>query len=129
MGNFPFDYDETQTWLAALGKNGDTRVRAITKTPSEGVPKSLKFAANRLQDPLFVEQLIRENRNVYAVVNQGGDEASEISECIALFAEHDDLPTQEGLMPPLTGQSTPEEYAAYARQRTVSFRGSWCGVW
>lgn len=123
MGNFPFDYDETQTWLAALGKNGDTRVRAITKTPSEGVPKSLKFAANRLQDPLFVEQLIRENRNVYAVVNQGGDEASEISECIALFAEHDDLPTQEGLMPPLTAQSTPEEYAAYAaKNRELSWK-------
>jgi len=122
MSSLPFNYDETQKWLSALGKNGDTRVRAITKTPAEGVPKSLKFSADRLTDRLFVEQLIKENRNVYAVVNPGGDEASEISECIALFAEHDDLPTQEGLMPPLTAQSTAEEYNEYAaKNRELSY--------
>jgi len=49
--------------------------------------------------------------SIYAVINNGGDTDSAITNCVALFMEHDDLPIDqqltcwEGIMPPPTIQN------------------------
>ena len=97
---------ETLKFLEILGKNpAETRVRLIHNDKSIG-----KGAERGILSPEKMKQWSAKRASIYAVINQGGDTDADITSCIGLFMEHDDLPKQQqlicwqGILPPPTLQ-------------------------
>jgi len=97
---------ETLRFLEALGKRPDeTHIRLIhnARSKGNGAEKGM-FSAQTLS------QWSKRQASIYAVINNGGDLDADISCCVALFMEHDNLPKEQqlvcwqGILPPPTLQ-------------------------
>jgi hypothetical protein len=87
------DHREIRRFLELLGKpKGTTRLRALY--PS-GDPRKAGDQGRKGTGSLeLVERWQREGRGVYAVINDGGDTAKQITACRAVFCEWDDQPKE-----------------------------------
>jgi hypothetical protein len=85
------DFDAARQFLAALGKpKGAIRLRGFyAKTdPRKADDKGRKGAPTKS----LMEEWVADRRGVYVVINNGGDNDADITECIAFFIEWDDRP-------------------------------------
>ena len=78
------DQAQARTFLTALGRNGDTRMRGFSPWKTAGRKSPLC--------PATALQWQKEGIGVYIVINPGGDCDDDITECVALFCEWDDQP-------------------------------------
>ena len=85
-----FDSDAVKLHMQALGKNGDTRLRAFYDKTDPRKAKDSGRKGRLSQEE--IERCIKDKRGVYFVVNDGGDTDDEIVACRALFCEWDDAP-------------------------------------
>lgn len=87
----PIDFDAARQFFKILGKTKEAaRLRAFYPTGHQfkaGDPGRKAAPARSV-----VEQWQAEGRGVYLVINDGGDNDSEITACRALFCEWDDRP-------------------------------------
>jgi len=82
---------ETLRFLEILGKQPDqTRIRLIHNPRSKG-----KGALKALFSAETLAGWSELNASTYAVINHGGDTDAEITRCVGLFMEHDDLPIEQ----------------------------------
>lgn len=87
----PVDFDAARQFLAALGKpKGTIRLRGFyAKTdPRKATDKGRKGDPTKS----LVEEWAADRRGIYLVINNGGDNDADITECIAFFIEWDDRP-------------------------------------
>jgi len=87
------DFAQTKDFLKLLGKTKDTlRLRAFYPSghPFKSSDSGRKGSANAETVKAWQE----EGRGVYAVINDGGDNDSEITACRAVFCEWDDRPKE-----------------------------------
>ena len=93
-------------FLEILGKDpAKTRLRSIPRQKTKTrVPKKGSFSKEVLQD------WVQERAGIYVVINDGGDTDQEITDCRALFLEHDDRSIAE--------------QATYGREKSSSVLGS-----
>ena len=88
-----FDWNQTLSHLQSLGyKDGDTvNLRAfMPERSADDYGRKSSFVMPRL--PSFeISRWMEEGRGVYLVVNKGGHKDVNISDCSAIFYEHDDL--------------------------------------
>jgi len=97
---------ESLRFLQILGKEPDeTRIRLIHNPRSKGTgAEKGTFSAKTLTN--WSER----EASIYAVINHGGDTDAEITGCVGLFMEHDNLPKEQqlicwqGILPPPTLQ-------------------------
>ena len=85
-----------QRFLAALGKNGSSRIRGFLhkKNPLKGADKSNKKATF---NPQKIEEWQLSGKGIYVVIGNGGDCDADITDIPAFFAEWDDFPVEEQL--------------------------------
>jgi hypothetical protein len=82
---------ETLRFLEILGKQPDqTRIRLIHNPRSKG-----KGAVKALFSAGILAQWSELQASTYVVINHGGDTDAEITSCVGLFMEHDDLPIEQ----------------------------------
>jgi len=86
---------EADRFLAALGKNGSTRVRAFFH--SENPKKATDTGAKGSWNQKRIEAWQAEGRGIYCVIGNGGDCDAEITDIPAVFWEWDDRPIEEQL--------------------------------
>jgi hypothetical protein len=91
-----------EQFIAAIGKNGCTRIRGFLPTghPRKGSDRGRKgdlFLPDGTINAALIQQWQDEGRGVYFVVNNGGDTKAEITEIIAYFAEFDEGTKEEQL--------------------------------
>ncbi len=77
---------DAKKFLEILGKDpAKTRLRSIPRQ---------KTKTSRVQKGLFNKEVlqgwVQESSGIYVVINDGGDTDREITDCRALFLEHDD---------------------------------------
>ena len=87
------DFAQTKDFVKLLGKTKDTlRLRAFYPSghPFKSSDSGRKGSANAETVKAWQE----EGRGVYAVINDGGDNDSEITACRAVFCEWDDRPKE-----------------------------------
>lgn len=78
--------------LKALGYEDGDRVNLRAFLPERGIDLGRKLAFTFPAIPQSqIEQWQEEGRGVYLVVNQGGNSDDEITDCLAVFYEHDDV--------------------------------------
>jgi len=93
MPPLSLDLAQTKLFTSVLKKQkGDLRLRAFYPSghPFKSSDSGRKGEPNRTT----VEEWQNEGRGVYAVINDGGDTDSEITECRAVFCEWDDRPKE-----------------------------------
>ena len=96
LPNFSMDYSheipqETLRFLQILGKKPEqTLIRLIHNAKSQGTgAEKAMFSAERLA------RWSKRQASIYAVINHGGDLDAEITGCVGLFMEHDDLTLEQ----------------------------------
>ena len=94
-----FDLSEAERFLALLGKNGASRLRAFwprNRPVPDGTPRAFRgsFATAAREAPGWVKRGL----GVYVVIGNGGDSDDAITDCPALFIEWDDRPRAEQLI-------------------------------
>ncbi len=93
MPQLPLDYSQTRQFFSLLRKKKeDLRLRAFY--PSGHPFKSSDSGRKSSPKKAIVEEWQSEGRGVYAVINDGGDTDSEITQCRAVFCEWDDRPKE-----------------------------------
>ena len=91
MPSLSLDYAQTRQFFSLLRKQkADLRLRAFY--PSGHPFKSSDSGRKSEPKKATVEEWQSEGRGVYAVINDGGDTDSEITQCRAVFCEWDDRP-------------------------------------
>jgi len=83
------DREQALLFIACLGKNtSTTRMRGFFPTghPRKNTDSGVKDRASHE----LATKWQQEGRGVYIVINEGGDKDSDITRCVALFAEWDD---------------------------------------
>lgn len=93
-----FNIEQSERFLALLGKNGATRLRAFwprNRPVPDGTPRAFRgsFSTAAKEAPAWVKRGL----GVYAVIGNGGDSDDSITDCPALFVEWDDRPKTEQL--------------------------------
>ena len=98
----PFFVDQALWWCNYLGRNHlcrGVRYRAISRDKSKPVIKgNLADLDDHCRAFKSFAALQAQGYGIYAVVNKGGDTKDSITECVALFAEWDDLPIAEQMV-------------------------------
>ena len=93
MPALSLDLSQTKLFTSILKKQkGDLRLRAFY--PSGHPFKSSDSGRKGEPKRTTVEEWQNEGRGVYAVINDGGDTDSEITQCRAVFCEWDDRPKE-----------------------------------
>ena len=93
MPALSLDLSQTKLFTSILKKQkGDLRLRAFY--PSGHPFKSSDSGRKGEPKRSTVEEWQNEGRGVYAVINDGGDTDSEITQCRAVFCEWDDRPKE-----------------------------------
>jgi len=93
MPALSLDLSQTKLFTSILKKQkGDLRLRAFY--PSGHPFKSSDSGRKGEPKRATVEEWQNEGRGVYAVINDGGDTDSEITQCRAVFCEWDDRPKE-----------------------------------
>ncbi len=93
MPALSLDLAQTKQFTSILKKQkGDLRLRAFY--PSGHPFKSSDSGRKGQPSRSVVEEWQNEGRGVYAVINDGGDTDSEITQCRAVFCEWDDRPKE-----------------------------------
>ena len=88
-----FDEKTAALFLGALGKDPKTtRIRAFYEKDDPRKNGDGGRKASFSTDT--IKQWQKQGRGVYAVINNGGDEKKDITDCIALFNEWDDKPRE-----------------------------------
>lgn len=91
----PFDPEPAIRVLTLLGK--DPALTRLRFFPHKLNPRKKEIGAGKKVSGLpaaTIEAEHRQERGAYFVVNNGGDTAASITECIALFNEWDDMPIE-----------------------------------
>lgn len=109
-----WDRNQVLLWAHALGKKpSDINLRVFNSSEDAHPQERKKFTAGYLRT--LGDEWFTQKYDVYAVVNDGGQEKNNITEVRALFAEHDDL--AKGL-PEFANfnkeTASDEEFAAYS---------------
>jgi hypothetical protein len=86
------DFDQADRFLAVLGKNGSTRLRAFSH---KSVPPKERRARKFGHDRRDLQSAQEAGLGVYFVVNDGGDNKASIERCLAYFLEFDGIPVDE----------------------------------
>jgi predicted P-loop ATPase len=87
----PIQFEQARSFIGAFKKTSDTvRLRAFY--PSGHQFKAGDAGRKGVPSRATVEQWQSEGRGVYIVINDGGDNDSEITTCRAVFCEWDDRP-------------------------------------
>lgn len=84
----PIDWEAAKTFLQLLGKNGDSRLRAIFHKSSPAEVKR-QGARKPALNPDAIKAVQLTGRGIYVVINDGGDDRVSITHCRAYFAEFD----------------------------------------
>ena len=98
----PFFVDQALWWCEYLGRDDlgrGVRYRAIPRDKSKPIIKgNLAEQGDWKSAFKTFAALQAQGYGIYAVVNKGGDTKNSITECVALFAEWDDLPIAEQMV-------------------------------
>lgn len=87
LTNMTYEPQEVKEFLSILGKNGNSRMRALKGKPVDG-------ERNHKLTQKIVERAVAAGNGAYLVIGNGGDCDEDITDIPAVFCEWDDKPVE-----------------------------------